>query len=185
MIVDGGTPQAQVPLPGTDPATVSLNTTGLALGPHTVQVYYSGNATLTAATSNIATFTLIPQSTTFTLSPTTAAAHIPLEGAASNATTFTVTPTVGGTFTVSFACTSGLPLNVTCSFSPTTVNVNGLIPATTSLTFVVGSYPQASLHKPSLPGGWYTLGGGGVSLAGLLLAAAPAQAPLRLAARAC
>jgi subtilase family serine protease len=172
LIIDGGLPQAQVPLLGTDPATLSLNTDGLALGTHTVQVYYSGNTSLSAATSNIVTFDIIPQSSTFTLSPTTAAAHIALEGLTSNATTFTVTPTVGGTFSVSFACTSGLPQNVTCSFSPATVTVNGLATATTNLTFVVGSYPQASLHKPSLPGGWYTMGGG-VSLAGLFLLLLP------------
>ena len=52
LIIDGGLPQAQVPLLGTDPATLSLNTDGLALGTHTVQVYYSGNTSLSAATSN-------------------------------------------------------------------------------------------------------------------------------------
>jgi Pro-kumamolisin, activation domain/Bacterial Ig-like domain (group 3) len=169
LIIDGGLPQAQVPLPGTDPATLSLNTDGLGLGTHTVQVYYSGNTSLSAATSNTVTFDIIPQSSTFTLSPTTAAAHIPIEGSASNATTFTVTPTVGGTFSVSFACTSGLPLNVTCSFSPATVNVAGLATATTNLTFIVGNYPQASLHKPSF---WYKMGGG-VSFAGLFLLLLP------------
>jgi Pro-kumamolisin, activation domain/Bacterial Ig-like domain (group 3) len=172
LIIDGGLPQAPVQLLGTDPATLSLNTDGLALGTHTVQVYYSGNTSLSAATSNTVTFDVIPQSSTFTLSPTTAAAHIPLEGSASNATIFTVTPTVGGTFSVSFACTSGLPQNVTCSFSPSTVTVTGLATATTNLTFVVGSYSQASLHKPSLPGVWYTMGGG-VSFAGLFLLLLP------------
>ena len=171
IIVDGGTPQPQMPLQS-DPQTITLNTDGLALGTHTVQVYYSGNTSLSPATSNIVTFDVIPQSSTFTLSPTTAAAHIPLEGSASNATTFTVTPTVGGSFSVSFACTSGLPQNVTCSFSPSTVTLNGVATATTSLTFVVGSYPQASLHKPSLPGGWYAMGGG-VSFAGLFLLLLP------------
>jgi subtilase family serine protease len=171
LIIDAGTPQPQMQLTG-DPATLSLNTTGLALGTHTVSVYYSGNTSLSGATSNTLSFDVIPQSSTFTLSPTTASAHIPIEGLTSNATTFTVTPTVGGTFSVSFACTSGLPQNVTCSFSPTTVNVNGLATATTALTFVVGSYPQASNHKISLPGRWYTLGGG-VSFAGIFLLLLP------------
>jgi len=171
LIIDGGTPQPQVPLPTTDPATLSFNTTGLALGTHTFTVYYSGNTSLSGATSNIGTFNLIPQSSTFTLSPTTASAHIPLEGAASNATTFTVTPTVGGTFSVSFACTSGVPQNVVCSFSPSTVTLNGLTPATATLTFLVGGN-FAGNHAPSLPGGWYTMGGG-VSLAGIFLLLLP------------
>jgi subtilase family serine protease len=172
LILDGGTPQAQVPLPTADPATLQLNTTGLSLGSHTAAVYYSGNTSLTAATSNTLSFTLIPQSSSFTLSPTIASAQIPIEGSASNPTTLTVTPTVGGTFSVSFACTSGLPQNVTCSFTPATVTVSGIATATTNLTFVVGSYPQASLDKPSIPGGWYTLGGG-LSFAGLFLLLLP------------
>jgi Pro-kumamolisin, activation domain/Bacterial Ig-like domain (group 3) len=172
LIIDKGTPQAQVALPPNDPATLQLNTTGLALGPHTVAVYYSGNSILSAATSSTASFTIIPQSSAFTLSPTTASAHIPIEGLTSNATTFTVTPTVGGTFSVAFACTSGLPSNITCSFSPATVNLTGVTPGTTNLTFVVGSYPQADNHRLALPGGWYGLGGG-VSLAGVLLLIVP------------
>jgi hypothetical protein len=172
VIIDGNTanPQPQAALTG-DPTTISADTSSLSLGTHTVQVYFSGNSTLSAATSNTETFEVITPNSGFTLSPTIASAHIPLEGQASGPTTFTVTPTVGGTFSVTFACSS-LPQNVTCSFSPATVNLNGLTPATTNLTFVVGSYPQASLHKPSLPGGWYTMGGG-VSFAGLFLLLLP------------
>ncbi|HWZ52847.1 MAG TPA: Ig-like domain repeat protein [Granulicella sp.] len=169
IIVDGGTPQPQQPLQA-DPQNLSLDTTGLGLGPHTVSVYYSGNTNLSAATSPAVSFNIIPQNSAFTLSPTTASAHFPLASASSNPITFTVRPTVGGAFSVSFACTSGLPAGMNCSFSPATVNLNGLASSTTVLTVVVGNV--AANRTSRFRGDWYTLGGG-VSFAGVLLLLLP------------
>ncbi len=172
VIVDKGVPQPQMPLTS-NPQNLTLDTTGLTLGLHTVAVYYSGDITYTAATSLESSFTVIPANSTFTLSPSSATAHIPIATQASTPVTFTVTPTVGGSFPVSFAC-SNLPAGIGCAFSPATVNVVGLQPATTVLTLVGINTSQLGRHQPPSD---RTLYGafGGVSFAGLLLCLVPGR----------
>jgi uncharacterized protein (TIGR03118 family) len=75
-------------------------------------------------------------------------------------------PINGFTGTVSLAC-SGLPVDATCSFSPTTVALNATAPATTTL-IITTDIPTSSLAHP----GKSAIAYAGLSLlpAGLLLA---------------
>lgn len=166
VIVDNGTPQPQVTLQG-NPQTLSLNTTGLSLGNHTVSVYYSGDMTYSAATSPPVTFTVVPANSRFTLTPPVASVLIPIGASSSQGTVFTINAAAGDAFPVAFACTSGLPAGVICSFSPSTVNVNGT--GTTTLTLEI---QHLSENRAPRFQRWNSVAGG-ISIAGLLLILVP------------
>jgi uncharacterized protein (TIGR03118 family) len=85
---------------------------------------------------------------TFNLSASTRVASV---AAGSSATmTVSIAPINSFAGTVNFSC-SGLPLNATCSFSPSQVSVTATAPATTTLTVTTLSASASSgLAKPSL-----------------------------------
>lgn len=85
---------------------------------------------------------------TFNLSASTRVASV---AAGSSATmTVSIAPVNSFAGTVNFTC-SGLPLNATCSFSPSQVSVTATAPATTTLTVTTLSASASSgLAKPGL-----------------------------------
>ena len=62
--------------------------------------------------------------------------------------TLTITPSNHYNGTVTFTCPSGLPQLATCSFSPSSVTLDGLTPVTVTLT-IKTTAPTASLQIPA------------------------------------
>ncbi len=162
IIVDGGTPLMQNTITS-DPQTLTLDTTGLAFGSHTIAVYYSGNPNYSAATSPMQSFTIVSTNSAFSLSPTVASIRIPAGSGGSGPVVFTVTPVGGQPVDVNFACTAGLPTGLVCEFSPIAVSSDGKTTPTTSLKLAAGG----SARSVNSGSPWWMYGGG-VSFAGVL-----------------
>ena len=62
--------------------------------------------------------------------------------------TLTITPSNHYNGTVTFACPSGLPALATCTFSPSSVTLDGLTPMTVQMT-ITTTAPTASLQMPA------------------------------------
>jgi photosystem II stability/assembly factor-like uncharacterized protein len=120
----------------------TLQTSALAVGPHTVTAVYAGDnyfltSTSPAATINVGDYTLSVDRTAATV-------------IAGNSATFalTVTPQGGFANPVVLSC-SGLPLLSTCSFSPPTVTPNGgAAPSTLTITTTAHTTKTAMLSNP-------------------------------------
>ena len=68
--------------------------------------------------------------------------------AGSSATfTLTITPTNHYNGTITFTCPSGLPAGATCSFSPSSVKLDGLAPVTVKLTITTTGSAASNLHS--------------------------------------
>ena len=176
LIIDKGQPTPATAL-SVDPLPITLPTTGMATGAHTVSVYYSGDQTYTFGMSAPGQFTIVPIPPTFTLTASTTVAVIAPTATVSNAIGLTVTPLNEFTGAVQFACV-GLPtnVNVSCVFSPPATTITGPGAGTAQLTFVLGSgkamLDGAPVRRPGSHRVWYATGGG-VVFAGLLLWGVP------------
>ncbi|MHB1698728.1 MAG: Ig-like domain repeat protein [Acidobacteriaceae bacterium] len=177
LIIDKGQPTPATAL-SVDPLPITLPTTGMAAGVHTVSVYYSGDSTYIFSTSAPGQFRIVPVPPTYSLTASTTVAVIAPTATVSNAIGLTVTPLNEFTGTVQFACV-GLPtnMNVSCVFSPPATTITGPGAGTAQLTFVLGSGTKARLEgspvrRPGSHRGWYETGGG-VVFAGLLLWGVP------------
>ncbi len=174
--IDNGQPMTATAV-SADPASITVPTTGLTAGAHTLTVYYSGDAMYSPATSAPGQFTIVPLPPAFTLTASTTVASIAPNLTVSNPITLTVTPMNEFTGAVHFACV-GLPtnVNVSCVFSPATTMITGPAAGKAQLTFVLGSgkamLDGAPVRRSKSHRGWYETGGG-VVFAGLLLWGVP------------
>jgi hypothetical protein len=154
----------------------TLTTQFIAKGTHLIFPAYSGDANFVgnknlihspgaALVQNVVQGTGTPR---YTLSASPSSAT--LSPGQSTQFTITATPIGGDTETINFSCPS-LPQGVSCSFSPTSVTLNGSTPSQVALTITVaaaavsanspgpmnGSFPLAGMTLAML--GWVTLRG--------------------------
>jgi Bacterial Ig-like domain (group 3) len=120
--LDGTTVLGTAPLDSTGIATFNLAAPGP--GSHSIVARYIGDANFNSATSAI----LGQGGGSFTLKTSAASAS-----GTSETVTLTLTPVDGFNQSVALSCSS-LPANAACGFSPSSLTLNGLNPATSSLT---------------------------------------------------
>jgi hypothetical protein len=179
-----GAPQALV----NGVAAVSLSTSTISSGGHTISAVYSGDATfagskgtLLAADSTFASVDFV--STTqkdFSITPCTGAVTV-ASGATSTGVVFTVTPFNGFTGAVTMTSVQNTVGALTPSFSVTPVNITSASGVTTSFIVKASQTTTAQLTQPRLtpfqrhPSGkapWYAAGSG-ATLACMLLLTMP------------
>jgi Pro-kumamolisin, activation domain/Bacterial Ig-like domain (group 3) len=133
-----------------------LTTTSIPAGTQLIFALYSGDPNY--ATSNASTAEVVTAGPDFNITFAPASVNISSPGASAS-TTVTVTGSNGYSGTINFSsasCSSGLPQESSCSFSPATVTGSG----TTMLT-VTTTAPSAlvPLSRPIDFGGWRTTTG--------------------------
>jgi hypothetical protein len=101
-------------------ATATFPTGNLAPGSHTFFAAYGGDASYAASQSGFPVVIIVP-SPDFALNINAPSVTVQ-RGQPANYP-ISIQPTAGFTGTVTFSCTSGLPAQASCSFSPSTVNV--------------------------------------------------------------
>jgi hypothetical protein len=153
----------------------TLTNSTLAAGAHNITAQFAGDGNYAAVTSPAVTVTVvapIPPSFTVTAAP----ASITVAQGASGTAVFTVTPAGGFNQAVTFACGSGLPTGVSCSFSPASVTPTGTAAVTSTLTVTTTGATTAGLARPAFrPQTRWWLSGGATSLACLLLFGLPSR----------
>jgi len=141
---DGTTSLGASTLDATGTATLVVTT--FAAGTHgNITAVYSGDAVLTSTTGgpiteNIADYTV--QATP---------ASITVQAGSPGTSTLSILPIGGSTQTVQFSCGT-LPANLSCSFSPTSVTLDGIHPGSMSVTISTGTARAGSTNKPLLWG---------------------------------
>jgi subtilase family serine protease len=143
--VNLGTVQLNIPPASTGTAT--FTTTALPPGTNTVTATYMGDTTHTSSVSP--TPAVVTVNIPFTMTASAIATTIP---AGQNATsTLTIAPGTGFTGTVNFtpsSCTAGLPAGATCSFSPSSVSLDGI---STDLKTVTLTIATSAIATPAGP----------------------------------
>ncbi len=153
LILDGNLFGTHVAVAGAT-TSLPLSTSTLQEGTHTIQVFYSGDASHRASTSASATLTILNTVGTFTVTSSTSSITA-VEGRASNPVTLTINPTGGFHSTITFTCTGGLPSGATCLFTPSSLTPSGPDPLTSTLTIS----PATSILRASRTGFGLTLAG--------------------------
>lgn len=120
----------------------------LATGTHTITAQYAGDNVWSALT--LAPITIVVTQPDFNLATPSGSTPATLGVAA--AATVTATPELTFNGTVAFACTAGVPLGATCSFSPATLSPTGAAASTVlTLTTTPPTTQTASLIEPARP----------------------------------
>jgi hypothetical protein len=147
-----GTVQLNTP-PSTN-ASATFSTASLPAGSNSVTATYLGDSTHTGSTSSSAAVVTVVVPFAMSASPSTITTPVPAGQSASSV--ITITPASGFTGTVNFtnstassagSCTAGLPAGALCSFSPSSVTLNGSAAATVNLTITTA----ANMAVPSGP----------------------------------
>ena len=169
-------------------AAVSLSTSTISSGGHTISAVYSGDATfagskgtLLAADSSFASVDFVSATQKdFSITPCTGSVTV-AAGATSTGITFTITPANGFTGAVTMTAVQNTLGALTPSFSVTAVNVTSATGVTTSFIVKASQTTTAQLVQPRLtpfqrhPSGktpWYAAGSG-ATLACMLLLTLP------------
>jgi subtilase family serine protease len=179
-----GAPQALV----NGVAAISLSTSTISSGGHTISAVYSGDATfagskgtLLAADSTFASVDFVSATQKdFSITPCTGSVTV-ASGATSTGVVFTVTPVNGFTGAVTMTAVMNNLGSLTPSFSVTPVNITSATGVTTSFIVKASQTTTAQLTPPRLtpfqrhPSGkvpWYAAGSG-ATLACMLLLTLP------------
>jgi hypothetical protein len=141
--LDGTTSLGTATLDATGTATLAVST--LTPGTHNIMANYSGDAVLQASsggplTEMVANYSVQAQPAQLTVGP----------GQSASAT-LSVLPIGGSTQTIQFSCGS-LPANLTCTFAPATVTLDGTNIALVKMTVQNGPPTTALLTNKSLMG---------------------------------
>jgi hypothetical protein len=128
-----------------DSTVTTLQTSALAVGPHTITAQYSGNLTYAGSTSSAVTVTVVSVPPDYQVSIPNGSATV----AAGQPATYNISVTPQGGFagTISFSC-AGLPTAATCSFNPATLTPSGSA-ASTTLTIATTARTVASARPVS------------------------------------
>jgi hypothetical protein len=113
---------------GSSGGTVSLITTGLSPGTHTIYAIYSGSTTFLTSTSNSTTITIEDFLVSFFPS------SLSVTKGSEGISTGTISAVWGFTGTVTLACTAPASSNTTCSLSNTSIDTSGTTVLTVSTT---------------------------------------------------
>jgi hypothetical protein len=129
---DGTTSLGSVPVDSSGNASISLS--NLSLGSHSITAVYSPTDNLTYAASQSQTTTLLinPVAQDMAVSLSASSVDVP-DGAQSTPVKFTVSSVSAFAGQVSFACV-GLPLGMTCNFSPSQGSLSASGALSTNLT---------------------------------------------------
>jgi subtilase family serine protease len=152
--------------------TYSLSTTALALGTHTIQATYLGDANYQGSRGAFVLMVTAATTQDFTLTPATSTVTT-TAGTVSPGVVLTVTAVNGFTGNVTFAIGAPTTLNLPYTFSLNPVAITSSA-TTGSTTLSLFAYTLAREKMPARPGvrGWKALGSG-VALAGLMLLILP------------
>ena len=137
----------------------TFSTSELALGTHSIAAYYVVNGKYTASASAVSALTVYANSPQMTLTLSTRNLNVPY-GSASSPVALQMVSKSGLAGTVSLSCT-GLPVGMTCNFSPAQPTIAAGGTASSSLT----------VSGPAVQAAGMPLSGG---IAGLLLFPLPA-----------
>ena len=120
----------------------AFTTTSLGGGVHSITASYGGDSTFNTSTSTAVTQTVADYALQ------AAPSSITVKAGSSVAVAFVVQPQGGYKQAVTLAC-SGLPTNMGCSFSPSSVTPDGVNAATTTLTISTDGSVHAQNRLPS------------------------------------
>lgn len=142
-----GTTLGQGSLDRTGLATLTTST--LAVGSYNVVATYSGDTNFATSASTALTFVTSPDPPDFALSQSATALNVAQGGNVQ--TTFSLTPTNTLSGNVTFTC-AGLPINSSCTFSPSvlTVSTGSLQAQSVTLTLWTNINPSAVSIKPAV-----------------------------------
>ncbi|MEI9978888.1 MAG: Ig-like domain-containing protein [Edaphobacter sp.] len=155
---DGTTPLGDVTTDAKGNATLSISS--LALGAHSLTAtYLTDGVTYNTSASAVSTLTVYSNSPDMTLSLSASTLSVSY-GSASPAVTMQVTSQAGLAGDVTFAC-SGLPVGMTCNFTPSSATIASGANVTTSFTITGNAVPQTA--------GLYWKGGIGTMLCAVSL----------------
>jgi hypothetical protein len=146
--LDGTTSLGTATLDGTGAGSLVVQT--LTAGTHKISASYAGDSVLTSSVSGsitemIADFTMQAQPATLTIS-----------AGSSGTSTLSVIPLGGSKQTVTYTCGT-LPGNLTCSFSPASVTLDGTNPGSVTVTVSASTATASSGKRRSLWGAASTL----------------------------
>jgi len=123
--MDAGATLATKTLDGTGTATLAVNS--LAAGTHNITANYSGDSVLQASSGGPATVSVAD----YAINAQPTALSIPV--GQSGTATLTILPLGGSTQTIQVSC-GQQPVNLSCSFTPASVTLDGATPASVKIT---------------------------------------------------
>jgi trimeric autotransporter adhesin len=132
-----------------------LSTTNLLAGAHSVYGIYSGDNTFLTATSSV--LPVIMSDYTVTMVPST----LTISGGSSGQASMVVGAVEGFTGSVTFGCTPPPNTEITCSFSPTTLNGGS---GTTTMTVVTAASSTAAAEHAGLERRWNSVVGAALAV---------------------
>ena len=172
LLVDGAVSGSAVTLSGGN-AVLTVATTALTSGGHTLTVNYSGDTNYFGSKGSVSLNIVAATTPDFTISPATGTLTV-AAGQTGAPVLFTVTPVNGFTGPVNFTATvTGNTLNATGSFNPTTVTLSGTTAGTTTFTLAAftvsggNASPAVKRAGNQLPGKPWEVGSG-LAMAALL-----------------
>ena len=129
----------------------SFTAAGLAAGTHSLAAYYISNGESDASNSDITVLTIYANQPDMTISISAKSVDISY-GSTSSPVTVKTSSVSGLSGNVTFSCT-GLPIGMTCNFSPAQPSITAGGTATTSLTVTAVAPSTASTMAASMP--WF------------------------------
>lgn len=185
--IDGKSPPTSVNLMG---GMAQLSTSSLAVGIHSVQAFYPGDANFASSASPTMNFTVAAQTGSYALS----GAPVTVTAGMSGMSLITVTPSGGFMNAVAVTCPTPPP-GVTCTPNPLNVNITSANPVASNLSVNVAAPSTALMASAAVENqmlsaanaspsgnakGWWTLSGG-TGLAALVLLLLPGRKRYRAA----
>jgi Pro-kumamolisin, activation domain/Bacterial Ig-like domain (group 3) len=167
-----GTTTLNIPYPPSKNGTATFTTTSLPGGSNSVTATYQGDASDKASTS-LPTIVTVAD---FALQITTALTPSSISAGQFATAVLTIAPVNGSTQTVNFtnstssapgSCTAGLPAGALCSFTPSSVTLNGTASQTVTLTVTTAANMAATSGVQTITVTGTSSGTGGTSHAAI------------------
>lgn len=147
FVLDGNYLPA-IPLTAQGTASMTIPGSSVALGSHTLQGDYSTVPPYAASESSVATLSVYSSAPSINLSTSVGSLNVSY-GSTSNPITVQLTSLDGMSGAVNLACI-GLPVGMTCNFTPAQINLQQGGVSTTSLTITANALSVASFWVPGI-----------------------------------